>query len=111
MDVNEMDLDALLKTSIKNKKVSDLQKNIADQFKKYQAENKEKMAIFKKKIEGHWIGYKCDVHLRREAREATHRYRFGRDHSSWNGSLLSFSLWMTGAAVTLDAAWGKHRLC
>ncbi len=50
--INEMDLDALLKTSIKNKKVSDLQKNIADQFKKYQAENKEKMAIFKKKIEG-----------------------------------------------------------
>ena len=44
--INEMDLDALLKTSIKNKKVSDLQKNIADQFKKYQAENKEKMAIF-----------------------------------------------------------------
>ena len=50
--INEMDLDALLKTSVKNKKVSDLQKNIADQFKKYQAENKEKMAIFKKKIEG-----------------------------------------------------------
>ena len=50
--INEMDLDTLLKTSIKNKKVSDLQKNIADQFKKYQAENKEKMAIFKKKIEG-----------------------------------------------------------
>ena len=50
--INEMDLDALLKASIKNKKVSDLQKNIADQFKKYQAENKEKMAIFKKKIEG-----------------------------------------------------------
>ncbi|MBL6683436.1 MAG: DNA-directed RNA polymerase subunit beta [SAR86 cluster bacterium] len=50
--IDEMDLDALLKTSIKNKKVSDLQKNIADQFKKYQAENKEKMAIFKKKIEG-----------------------------------------------------------
>ena len=50
--IEEMDLDALLKTSIKNKKVSDLQKNIADQFKKYQAENKEKMAIFKKKIEG-----------------------------------------------------------
>ena len=44
--IDEMDLDALLKTSIKNKKVSDLQKNIADQFKKYQAENKEKMAIF-----------------------------------------------------------------
>ena len=50
--INEMDLDALLKTSIKNKKVSDLQKNIADKFKKYQAENKEKMPIFKKKIEG-----------------------------------------------------------
>ena len=50
--IDEMDLDALLKTTIKNKKVSDLQKNIADQFKKYQAENKEKMAIFKKKIEG-----------------------------------------------------------
>ena len=50
--IDEMDLDALLKISIKNKKVSDLQKNIADQFKKYQAENKEKMAIFKKKIEG-----------------------------------------------------------
>jgi len=50
--IDEMDLDALLKTTIKNKKVSDVQKNIADQFKKYQAENKEKMAIFKKKIEG-----------------------------------------------------------
>ena len=50
--IDEMDLDALLKASVKNKKVSDLQKNIADQFKKYQAENKEKMAIFKKKIEG-----------------------------------------------------------
>ena len=50
--VNEMDLDALLKLKVKNKKVTDLQKNIADQFKKYQSENKEKMAIFKKKIEG-----------------------------------------------------------
>jgi DNA-directed RNA polymerase subunit beta len=47
-----MDLDALLKLKVKNKKVSDLQKNIADQFKKYQSENKEKMAIFKKKIDG-----------------------------------------------------------
>ena len=50
--VNEMDLDTLLKLKVKNKKVTDLQKNIADQFKKYQSENKEKMAIFKKKIEG-----------------------------------------------------------
>ena len=50
--VNEMDLDGLIKLKVKNKKVSDLQKNIADQFKKYQSENKEKMAIFKKKIEG-----------------------------------------------------------
>ncbi len=50
--VNEMDLNALLKLKVKNKKVSDLQKNITDQFKKYQSENKEKMAIFKKKIEG-----------------------------------------------------------
>ena len=50
--VNEMDLDALLKLKVKNKKVTDIQKNIADQFKKYQSENKEKMAIFKKKIEG-----------------------------------------------------------
>ena len=50
--VNEMDLDAVLKLKVKNKKVTDLQKNIADQFKKYQSENKEKMAIFKKKIEG-----------------------------------------------------------
>ena len=50
--VNEMDLDAVLKLKVKNKKVTDLQKNIANQFKKYQSENKEKMAIFKKKIEG-----------------------------------------------------------
>ena len=50
--IEEMDLDALLKLKVKNKKVSDLQKNIADQFKKYQSENKEKMAIFKKKIDG-----------------------------------------------------------
>ena len=50
--VNEMDLDAVLKLKVKNKKVTDLQKNITDQFKKYQSENKEKMAIFKKKIEG-----------------------------------------------------------
>ena len=50
--VNDMDLNNLLKLKVKNKKISDLQKNIADQFKKYQSENKEKMAIFKKKIEG-----------------------------------------------------------
>ena len=50
--IEEMDLDGLLKLKVKNKKVSDLQKNIADQFKKYQSENKEKMAIFKKKIDG-----------------------------------------------------------
>ena len=48
--VNEMDLDAVLKLKVKNKKVTDLQKNIAVQFKKYQSENKEKMEIFKKKI-------------------------------------------------------------
>ena len=47
-----MDLNNLLKLNLKNKKVSELQKNISDQFKKYQSENKEKMAIFKKKIEG-----------------------------------------------------------
>ena len=50
--VSDMDLDTVLKLKLKNKKVTDLQKNIADQFKKYQSENKEKMAIFKKKIEG-----------------------------------------------------------
>ena len=41
-----------MKLKVKNKKVSDLQKNINNQFKKYQSDNKEKMAIFKKKIEG-----------------------------------------------------------
>ena len=50
--VNEMNLEDILKLKVKNKKVTDLQKNITDQFKKYQSENKEKMAIFKKKIEG-----------------------------------------------------------
>ena len=50
--VDTMDLNNLLKLKVKNKKVSDLQKNINNQFKKYQSENKEKMAIFKKKIEG-----------------------------------------------------------
>ena len=47
--VNEMDLDALLKLKVKNKKVTDLQKNIADQFKKYQSENKEKWQYSRKK--------------------------------------------------------------
>ncbi len=47
-----MDLESVLKLKVKSKKISDLQKNVADQFKRYQAENKEKMAIFKKKIEG-----------------------------------------------------------
>ncbi len=50
--VTEMNLEDILKLKVKNKKVTDLQKNITDQFKKYQSENKEKMAIFKKKIEG-----------------------------------------------------------
>ena len=50
--VETMDLNNLLKLKVKNKKVSDLQKNINNQFKKYQSDNKEKMAIFKKKIEG-----------------------------------------------------------
>ena len=50
--VSEMNLEDILKLKVKNKKVTDLQKNITDQFKKYQSENKEKMAIFKKKIEG-----------------------------------------------------------
>ena len=50
--LNDSDLDTLLKLKISNKKVKDFQKNISDQFKKYQNENKEKMAIFKKKIEG-----------------------------------------------------------
>ena len=50
--LEELDLEALLKLKVKNKKVTDLQKNVADQFKRYQAENKEKMAVFKRKIEG-----------------------------------------------------------
>ncbi len=50
--LDEMDLEDVLKLKVKSKKISDLQKNVADQFKRYQAENKEKMAIFKKKIEG-----------------------------------------------------------
>ena len=50
--LNDSDLDTLLKLKISNKKVKDFQKNISDQYKKYQNENKEKMAIFKKKIEG-----------------------------------------------------------
>ena len=50
--LDEMDLENVLKLKVKSKKISDLQKNVADQFKRYQAENKEKMAIFKKKIEG-----------------------------------------------------------
>ena len=50
--LDEMDLESVLKLKVKSKKISDLQKNVADQFKRYQAENKEKMAIFKKKIEG-----------------------------------------------------------
>ena len=50
--VTEMNLEDILNLKVKNKKVTDLQKNITDQFKKYQSENKEKMAIFKKKIEG-----------------------------------------------------------
>ena len=50
--LDEMDLESVLKLKVKSKKISDLQKNVTDQFKKYQAENKEKMAIFKKKIEG-----------------------------------------------------------
>ena len=50
--LDEMDLETVLKLKVKSKKISDLQKNVADQFKRYQAENKEKMAIFKKKIEG-----------------------------------------------------------
>ena len=50
--LDEMDLEEVLKLKVKSKKISDLQKNVADQFKRYQAENKEKMAIFKKKIEG-----------------------------------------------------------
>ena len=47
--VTEMNLEDILKLKVKNKKVTDLQKNITDQFKKYQSENKEKMAIFKEK--------------------------------------------------------------
>ena len=50
--LNDSDLDTLLKLKISNKKAKDFQKNISDQYKKYQNENKEKMAIFKKKIEG-----------------------------------------------------------
>ena len=41
-----------MKLKISNKKAKDFQKNISDQYKKYQNENKEKMAIFKKKIQG-----------------------------------------------------------
>ena len=55
-----MDLDALLKLKVKNKKVTDLQKNIEnDQFKKYQSENKEKMAIFKKKSKAEMTSTRC----------------------------------------------------
>ena len=50
--LEELDLEALLKLKVKSKKITDLQKNVADQFKRYQAQNKEKMAVFKKKIEG-----------------------------------------------------------
>ncbi len=50
--LDEMDIEEILKLKVKSKKVSELQKNVSDQFKRYQAENKEKMAIFKKKIEG-----------------------------------------------------------
>ena len=50
--LNDSDLETLLKLKISNKKAKDFQKNISDQYKKYQNENKEKMAIFKKKIEG-----------------------------------------------------------
>ena len=41
-----------LKTKSQKQKDIDLQKNVADQFKRYQAENKEKMAPLGKKIEG-----------------------------------------------------------
>ena len=47
--VNEMDLDAVLKLKVKNKKVTDLQKNITDQFKKYQSEIKKKWRYSRKK--------------------------------------------------------------
>ena len=50
--LNDSDLETLLKLKISNKKAKDFQKNISDQYKKYQNENKEKMAVFKKKIEG-----------------------------------------------------------
>ena len=50
--LEEMDLSAILKVKINNKKITDLQKNVSDQFKKYQAENKEKMNIFKQKVAG-----------------------------------------------------------
>ena len=50
--LDEMGIEEILKLKVKSKKVSELQKNVSDQFKRYQAENKEKMAIFKKKIEG-----------------------------------------------------------
>ena len=50
--LDEMNIEEILKLKVKSKKVSELQKNVSDQFKRYQAENKEKMAIFKKKIEG-----------------------------------------------------------
>ena len=45
-----MDLESVLKLKVKSKKISDYKKNVNDQFKRYQAENKEKMAIFKKKL-------------------------------------------------------------
>ena len=50
--LEEMDLAAVLKIKITNKKITELQKNVSDQFKKYQAENKEKMNIFKQKVAG-----------------------------------------------------------
>jgi len=50
--LEQMDLAAILKVKINNKKITDLQKNVSDQFKKYQAENKEKMNIFKQKVAG-----------------------------------------------------------
>ncbi|MDA9720476.1 DNA-directed RNA polymerase subunit beta, partial [bacterium] len=37
--LEEMDLAAVLKIKITNKKITELQKNVSDQFKKYQAEN------------------------------------------------------------------------
>ena len=51
--LDEMDLESVLKLKVKKAKdIGSPKKNVADQFKRYQAENKEKMAIFKKKIEG-----------------------------------------------------------